>query len=42
MDAPDIEPILFYADGRRDAPGRMVKSQLAKWLISRIPTLARQ
>ncbi len=36
MDAADIEPILFYADGRRDEPGRMPKRDLAKWLISRI------
>ena len=36
MDAADIEPILFYADGRRDEPGRMPKTQLARWLVSRI------
>ena len=36
MDAADIEPILFYADGRRDAPGRMAKTELAAWLVSRI------
>jgi len=36
MDATDIEPILFYADGRRDQPGRMLKSELAAWLVSRI------
>jgi len=35
MDASDIEPILFYADGRRDTPGKMAKPQLAKWLIER-------
>lgn len=39
MDAADIEPILFYADGRRDAPGRMPKTQLAKWLVSRIDSV---
>ncbi|MGB0768255.1 MAG: phosphopantothenoylcysteine decarboxylase [Phycisphaeraceae bacterium] len=33
MDAGDIEPVLFYADGRRDAPGRMTKPALAQWLI---------
>lgn len=36
MDASDIEPILFYADGRRDEPGRMSKGALAGWLISKI------
>ncbi len=39
MDAADIEPILFYADGRRDAPGRMAKTALAQWLISKIETV---
>ena len=39
MDASDIEPILFYADGRRDAPGRMGKPELAKWLIGQIPAV---
>lgn len=35
MDASDIEPILFYADGRRDEPGRMVKPAIAGWLIGK-------
>ena len=39
MDAPDIAPILLYADGRRDDPGRMLKTELAAWLISRIPAV---
>jgi len=39
MDATDIEPILFYADGRRDEPGKMSKSCLADWLISKIETI---
>ena len=41
MDAGDIEPILFYADGRRDQPGRMAKTQLAKWLVSKIDSVRR-
>lgn len=36
MDAADIEPILFYADGGRESPGRMDKTKLADWLISKI------
>lgn len=36
MDASDIDPILFYADGRRDEPGRMSKTELAGWLVSKI------
>lgn len=40
MDAADIEPILFYADGRRDEPGRMPKPALARWLVSRAVALA--
>lgn len=40
MDAADIEPILFYADGRREAPGRMPKAQLAQWLVSQIGSVA--
>lgn len=39
MDASDIEPILFYADGRRDEPGAMTKPALASWLISKIDVL---
>ncbi|MFK7789618.1 MAG: phosphopantothenoylcysteine decarboxylase [Phycisphaeraceae bacterium] len=39
MDATDIEPILFYADGRRDAPGKMSKSSLAGWLVSKIESI---
>lgn len=39
MDAADIEPILFYADGRRDSPGRMSKAELASWLIDQVPTV---
>lgn len=39
MDASDIEPILFYADGRRDEPGRMSKGALAGWLISKIQSV---
>ena len=39
MDAGDIEPILFYADGRRDEPGRMAKPALARWLISKIESM---
>jgi phosphopantothenoylcysteine decarboxylase/phosphopantothenate--cysteine ligase len=41
MDATDIEPILFYADGRRDEPGRMSKSALATWLIEKVNALPR-
>ena len=40
MDASDIEPILFYADGRRDSPGRMSKPDLAGWLISKFADVA--
>ena len=39
MDATDIEPILFYADGRRDSPGRMSKYELAGWLIDQVPAV---
>ena len=39
MDASDIEPILFHADGRRDSPGQMSKTELAGWLIDQIPTV---
>lgn len=39
MDANDIEPILFYADGRRDQPGRMLKRELARWLVSRVDSV---
>jgi len=39
MDAGDIEPILFYANGKRDAPGHMTKRELAKWLVSKVETL---
>ncbi|MEO0475447.1 MAG: phosphopantothenoylcysteine decarboxylase [Planctomycetota bacterium] len=39
MDAADIEPILFYADGRRDAPVKMSKSALAGWLIDQAEQL---
>jgi len=39
MDATDIEPILFYADGRRDEPGRMSKGELAAWLVAKIDTV---
>ncbi|MGB1125007.1 MAG: phosphopantothenoylcysteine decarboxylase [Phycisphaeraceae bacterium] len=42
MDARDIEPILFYADGRRDAPGRMAKTELAGWLIEQISAFSNQ
>ncbi len=42
MDSTDIEPILFYADGRRDEPGRMVKLALAGWLISKIESVTQQ
>lgn len=42
MDASDIEPILFYADGRRDEPGRMTKMALAGWLISKIKSVSNQ
>lgn len=42
MDASDIEPILFYADGRRAEPGRMAKSALAGWLISKIESVVQQ
>jgi len=42
MDARDIEPILFYADGRRDAPGRMAKTELAGWLIDQISAFSNQ
>ena len=41
MDAADIEPVLFYADGRRDAPGTMPKTELARWLIERASSLVR-
>ena len=39
MDAPDIVPILFHADGRRDEPGPMFKSELAGWLIDRVEAM---
>ena len=39
MDASDIEPILFYADGRRDEPGTMSKVKLADWLIAQVPVV---
>ena len=39
MDASDILPILFYADGRRDAPGKMDKPALARWLVSKIESV---
>lgn len=39
MDASDIEPILFYADGRRDSPGRMSKAASARWLIDQLPAV---
>lgn len=39
MDASDIEPILFYSDGRRDSPGRMSKAELAAWLIDQVPAV---
>lgn len=42
MDAVDIEPILFYANGRRDAPGKMLKQQLAGWLIDQIDAVRSQ
>lgn len=42
MDASDIDPILFYADGRRDTPGKMSKSALAVWLIDQVPSVANQ
>jgi len=41
MDAGDIEPVLFYADGRRDAPGRMTKPELAAWLVSKLADVTR-
>lgn len=40
MDAADIDPVLFYADGRRDAPGAMAKTELARWLVERASALA--
>lgn len=42
MDAGDIDPILFYADGRRDTPGKMSKSALAVWLIDQVPSVVNQ
>lgn len=39
MDAADIVPILFHADGRRDEPGRMLKGELAGWLVARIEAM---
>lgn len=42
MDAADIEPILFYANGHRDAPGRMHKTQLAGWLIDHVDAVRNQ
>ncbi|MEM1354890.1 MAG: phosphopantothenoylcysteine decarboxylase [Planctomycetota bacterium] len=39
MDAPDILPILFHADGRRDDPGPMLKPELAHWLIGRVESM---
>ena len=42
MDAADIEPILFYANGHRDAPGRMHKTQLASWLIDHVDAVRNQ
>ncbi|MEM9111468.1 MAG: phosphopantothenoylcysteine decarboxylase [Planctomycetota bacterium] len=40
MDASEIEPILFYTDGRSDEPGRMAKTELARWLIDQIPSVS--
>lgn len=40
MDAADIEPILFYADGRSDRPGTMTKTELARWLVSKLTAVA--
>lgn len=42
MDAVDIQPILFYANGKRDAPGRMLKPQLAGWLVGQIQSVRSQ
>lgn len=41
MDAGDIEPILFYADGQRDTPaaGSISKPALGVWLISKIESM---
>lgn len=40
MDANDIEPILFDANGQRNAPGKMTKTAFAEWLIKQIPTVS--
>lgn len=40
MDANDIEPILFDANGGRNAPGKMTKTAFADWLIKQIPTVS--
>ena len=42
MDAQDIEPILFYANGERDTPGRMPKTELAHWLIGQVSAVRDQ
>ena len=42
MDAVDIEPILFYANGQRDTPGKMLKQQLAAWLVNQIDQVRAQ
>ncbi|XAM01672.1 phosphopantothenoylcysteine decarboxylase [Phycisphaeraceae bacterium D3-23] len=42
MDAVDIEPILFFANGQRDAPGKMLKQHLAGWLIDQIDAVRSQ
>ncbi|MFI4859278.1 MAG: phosphopantothenoylcysteine decarboxylase [Phycisphaerales bacterium JB063] len=42
MDAVDIEPILFFANGERETPGKMLKTQLADWLIDQVDTVRSQ
>lgn len=40
MDAPDIEAVLVYRDGRvEQGPGRIAKDQFAQWFIARLTTL---
>ncbi len=39
MDAGDIDAVLFTADGQREQPGRMSKTDFATWLIALLPEL---
>jgi phosphopantothenoylcysteine decarboxylase/phosphopantothenate--cysteine ligase len=40
MEADDVEPLWLTANGQREAPGRMPKSDFGPWLIERVERLA--